>query len=136
MSFKFLPHTADIKIEATGKDLSELFSSSGEALFSAMMDLKRVEPAIERKIELSASDMPTLLHDWLEELLFIFDTEFLVFSRFKVQLKGNTLSAIAYGETLDQAKHQPSTGVKAITYNEFEVRETEKGYKATIVIDV
>lgn len=136
MGFKFIPHTSDVKFEASGKDLNELFASSAKALFSAMLDLKNVKPLTERKIEVKANDTEHLLHDWLEELIFIFDTESLVLSKFEVKIKGNTLSAKASGEPLDRQRHQPSVGVKAVAYSPLEVKKTKAGYKATVVVDV
>jgi len=136
MGFKFIPHTSDIKFEATGKDLNELFESSAKALFSAMLDLKNVKPLTEKKIEVKAKDIDYLLHDWLEELIFIFDTESLVLSKFEVKIKGNTLIAKAFGEPLDRQRHQPSVGVKAVAYSPLEVKKTKAGYKATVVVDV
>jgi len=136
MGFKFIPHTSDVKFEASGKDLNELFASSAKALFSAMLELKNVNLLAEKKIELKANDLEHLLHDWLEELIFIFDTESLVFSKFEVKIKGNTLSAKAFGEPLDRQRHQPSIGVKAVAYSPLEVKKTKAGYKATVVVDV
>ncbi len=136
MPFNFLPHTSDIKFEATGKDLNELFASSAEAFFSAMVSIEKVEPVIEKKIELEAQDLSQLMHDWLEELLYLFDAEFLVFSKFDVNVKGNSLSAKVRGERFDRARHEPSAGVKAVTYNELDVKKTSHGYTATVVLDV
>ena len=57
------------------------------------------------------------MHDWLDELLYTFDTRHLLFSDFQVELGPDGLSAIARGEPIDPQRHELDAEVKAITYH-------------------
>ncbi len=136
MAYKFLEHTADVKFEATGRTLGGVFESSAKALFATIVNLDKVEATEEREIRVSAENIEDLLHDWLAELLFLFETEGLVFSEFKANVDDKKLEAAgtAKGERL-KGEHALHGDVKAITYHELKV-EKKDGYKATVILDV
>ncbi|MEM4679195.1 MAG: archease, partial [Candidatus Jordarchaeales archaeon] len=82
--FRFLEHTADVKIEAEGKTLEEAFEEAARGLYELMTDISKVTPVVEKKIEVEGSDLENLLYNWLEEFIYLTDSERLVFSDFKV----------------------------------------------------
>lgn len=126
MRYKLLEHTADAMVEAYGKDLGERFGNAAYAMFDLMTDLKNVEPKGELKITLSAESRDRLLVDFLEQLLFLHETEDLIFSRFEVKTDGKKLEALVWGERFDEKRHSKRTVVKAITYHRMEF-DDEKG---------
>lgn len=102
-----------------------------------MTDPDLVTPRLVKKIELQAEDRETLLVEWLSEILFLIDTESLLFSRFEVALSSDTgLSATAAGEPLDAAKHDLKTQVKAVTLHDLEIKKTEALWVARVIFDV
>ena len=73
MSYEFLEHTADVKFRATGSTLEEMFSSASEALSETIRgDIKILEQT-EKSFEIVGKDNESLLHDFLEEFLFLLD---------------------------------------------------------------
>ncbi len=72
--FKFLEHTADMKFQAFGKSLEEAFENAALAMFNVMYDGK-VAGKIKKKIKVSGKDRESLLYNFLEELLFLLDSE-------------------------------------------------------------
>ncbi len=52
--YRFLAHTADLIVEARGRDLPELFSRCVDALFSAICDRRRVRRAEKRTVAAAA----------------------------------------------------------------------------------
>lgn len=119
MRFKFFRHTADTKFRAYGASLNEMFENAGLAFFEVMTNTKKVRPLIKKEFTIKSQDNKSLLYDFMEELLFLHETEHLLFSRFKIKIdaKEFTLSCIAYGEEINES-HERRALVKAVTYNE------------------
>jgi SHS2 domain-containing protein len=72
-AFETFDHTADIGIRAFGSDLPEAFSNAAKAMFSLITDLRKVRSTHKIEIEIVVADRPSLLMDWLNELLYHFD---------------------------------------------------------------
>ena len=134
MRYKLLEHTADAMVEVRGKDLGKRFENAAYAMFDLMTDLTKVEPKGELKVELSADSREQLLVDFLQELLFVYDTEDLVFSEFEVKTDGKKLEAIVRGEVFDSKKHTKRSLVKGVTYHHLEFNDREGSI--TILFDV
>ncbi len=134
MRYEEIEHTADTGIRAYGKTASALFESAAEGLFSLIANPAKVEPKGEVEIRLRAEDLPRLLVAWLSELLFLHETQHLLFSKFEVHVRGTTLRALAWGETIDKRRHELKLAVKAVTYHRLSVDVT-KGV-AEVIFDV
>ena len=134
--------TADIAFEATGRDLSELFSDAADATTNVMIDnIEAIQPRETRQIELSNEKLDMLLFDLLQELIFLKDAERLLLLRIReVQIdKRNDiyfLKATAEGEPLDAERHHQRADVKAVTLHDFFVEQTEDGWKARVLLDI
>lgn len=139
MTYKFKEDVsiADVAFEASGKDVSELFESCALAVTNTMVkNLKAIKAKEKKIITLKADDIEHLLHDFMNELIFIKDTKLLLFSKYKIAIKENTLTAECFGEKLDPKKHVMLVDVKAVTWHLFNVEKTKKGWKAFVVLDV
>jgi len=134
--FEIIDHTADVGIIAYGADLSQAFANAARALFSLITELDDVEEILHRDIELAALDQESLLVEWLNELIYLFDTENIVFKRFDITKLNNTqLKARSYGEKVDSSKHRLKTGVKAATYHMLKV-DKGNGCKVQVLFDI
>lgn len=136
--FEFFDVTADVGYWAYGKTMDEAFENAALALFEVMTDTTNIKPLMEKKIELEAEDAYALLYDWLSELIFIHDSENLIFSQFKVKItvKNNEtyiLKASVWGEPFNLEKNESRDEVKAATYHLMEIKE-ENGYVMLQVI--
>lgn len=134
--FEILDHTADIGIIAYGADLKQAFANAARGLFSLITDLDAVEEVLHRDAELSASDEESLLVKWLNELIYQFDTEGIIFKRFEIiQLDNTRLKARGYGEKVDKSKHKIKMGVKAATYHMLKVERGDGG-RVQVLFDI
>ena len=89
-----------------------------------------------RDIKLTAPDQESLLVEWLNELIYLFDIENIVFKRFDIIKLNNTqLKARSYGEKVDSSKHKLKTGVKAATYHMLKV-DKDNGCKVQVLFDI
>ena len=136
-AFEIIDHTADVGIIAYGADLAELFSNAALALFSLIIQPESVEEKLHRRLEVSSEDHDNLLVNWLNELIYVFDAEHMLFRRFDIDsLTENLLRATCYGEMFDPARHTIKIGVKAATYHMLTVERNGGGYKARVIFDI
>ncbi len=131
--------TADVAIESRGDTLEELFRASAIATFEVMVDTKGVKPKIKKELCLRNPELDNLLFDWLAEIIYLKDTECMVFSKFDIQIKKNSgylLSAKIFGEEINQAKHELKCDVKAVTYHLFDVSKKEGRWISRFILDI
>ncbi|HXH50948.1 MAG TPA: archease [Terriglobia bacterium] len=135
--FRILEHTADIGFEAFGSTLVEVFENAARALATLIADPAMVEPGEEVHIEVQGADPPDLLVNWLSEILFQHDAERWLFHDFRVEsLDDHAVTGIAWGEKIDQARHQTNLMVKAITYHQLSLQQTVGGWRAQVYVDI
>jgi SHS2 domain-containing protein len=135
--FETFDHTADLGLRIRSADLNTLFAEAATALFSTIVeDMASVAPRQAISIELAHDDREYLLFDWLKTLLYHFDAEHILFSRFEVQIDETGLKATAWGEPLDRERHELAHEVKAITYHGLRVEQTADGYLAEVIVDI
>jgi SHS2 domain-containing protein len=137
--FEFFDVTADVGFRAYGKTMDEVFQNAAKALFEVMTDISQINPTILKEIEVESEDPVALLYDWLSELLFIHDTEYILFSDFEVTITQKThelysLKAKAWGETFNFNKHVSRDDVKAVTFHLMKVKKNN-GYKVQVILD-
>ena len=134
--FKIINHTADVGIIAYGADVRQAFANAARALFSLITELNGVEEVINRDIELTATDQESLLVEWLNELIYLFDTEHVIFKRFDISKLNNTqLKARSHGEKVDSSRHKLKIGVKAATYHMLRVDKGD-GCQVQVLFDI
>ncbi|MAG52720.1 MAG: archease [Nanoarchaeota archaeon] len=134
--YKFIDHTADVMFEAYGNNLNKLFENAALAVFEVQCDLKKVKRVVKRKIKLKNDDNEKLLFDFLEELIYLKDAKYLVFSKFSVKIKDNQLEAVIEGEKINPDKHELKVDVKAVTLHHFSLKKTKNGWKAIVILDI
>ena len=134
--FEVIDHTADIGIAAYGANLREAFANAAYALFSLMVDLGNVADAVCYEAEVTAENREDLLVAWLNELIYLFEVENVLFQRFEIdELSETRLRARCYGEKIDQERHKIKIAVKAATYHMLKVEERD-GYRVQVLFDI
>jgi len=134
--FEILDHTADVGIIAYGADMKQAFANAAKGLFSLITELDDIDEVLHRDAELTATDEESLLVEWLNELIYQFDTEGIVFKRFDIsQLDNTRLKARGYGEKVNRSKHRLKTGVKAATYHMLKVDKND-GCQVQVLFDI
>jgi SHS2 domain-containing protein len=135
--YETFDHTADLGLRIRAADLDTLFAEAAWALFSVLVeDLNTVTPVQRLDITLAGDDREYLLFDWLKELLYHFDAEHLLFSRFEVRVSETGLQGSVWGEPLDRGRHELAHEVKAITYHGLRVEPTPDGWLAEVIVDI
>ena len=136
-SFEVIDHTADVGIIAYGAEIKQVFVNAALALFSLITELEDVGEELKYDVEVASEDRESLLVEWLNELVYLFDAEHVLLQRFDIQELSNTrLNAACYGEKFDPSRHRIKTGVKAATYHMLRIDKDNKGYKAQVIFDI
>lgn len=141
LKYEQFEHEADVGIRGYGENLEEAFENGARAMFDVIINLEKVEPEKEIKIECKAANLEELFIEWLNKLLSEAGMENLVFSDFKIKeiKKANSnykLLGFAKGEELNSEKHEPKVEVKAATYSQLKVEKIGDQYLAQTIVDV
>ena len=135
--FSLIDHPADLGVEARGDTLAEAFEQAATGLMSVILDLSSVETRVSREVFLEASDLEHLLIKWLAEVLYLYDGEKFVSREFSIsQLQQNSLRATLLGETFVAEKHVTRLDVKAVTYHQLLVEETDTVSRIRVFLDI
>ena len=135
--FKFIEHTADIKFQAFGNTLEEAFKNSALATRQTIAEDIKVASKIKKTIKVKGQDVKSLLYNFLEEFLYLLDSEdFLLadIENIKINKKQSILTAELIGDSA--SNYEFTNEVKAITYNEMFVRQEKNKWITQVVLDV
>ncbi len=137
--------TADTGIEVWAASPLEVLIEAGGAFAEMTTEVDDIEFEREHEIMIEEYTYDELLRSFLNELLYLLDTEDFVAFGFRtpriVVGKGTVLFAVhAMGGTFDPEKHESITEVKAITWHmlKFERRKAEGPHQwyARVVFDI
>ena len=135
--FEVIDHTADIGIVAYGADIKQVFANAALGLFNLMADLDDFEEGLQRDLELSAEDVEVLLIEWLNELIYIFDVEHIIFKKFEIEkLTSTEVKARCFGEKMKPGQHKLKREIKAATYHMLRISKEDGTYKVQVIFDI
>ena len=139
MGYKFLEHTADLKIIVEENSLERAFKTSVMALKEVIAENIRVRTTLKKTISVEGEDLSDLLYKFIEEFLFLLDSEdFLVSKIEKLEIreneKGYALTTNVSGDK--SSRYNFSNSVKAITFNDMFVKEEKGKFRIQFVLDV
>ena len=125
--YELVEHTSDIGLVAYGESLAEAFANAACGMFSIIAGLDDVKEVESKRVEIREGDIEALLFEWLNNLLYLFDVEMLLFKRFDIiEFGDDHLMAVCYGEKYDPSRHNLKTGVKSTTYHMLKVDRQKK----------
>jgi SHS2 domain-containing protein len=136
MSYALREHTADVAVEATGDTLDDVFGAVADGLAAAHHE-DPPESGERFDVSVSAEGRAALLFDYLDELVYRRDVRAVlpVDNEATVEETGGEwhLRGSARGVPLADLDARE---VKAVTYSEMAIEETDDGWRAYVVLDV
>jgi riboflavin kinase/FMN adenylyltransferase len=126
-------HTADRALQVWGRELPDLFVGAARGMTNLMANLDGLAATEWHEVRLEALDRESLLVSWLNELLFLTETERLLFVDYRIEsLTDTALLAQVRGA------HAPVTKavVKAATYHDLRLVHDDAGWSTVITFDV
>jgi SHS2 domain-containing protein len=127
--YEWREHTAEVELHVEGETREQVFHDTSLALADLFGPASGAAQAYE--IQLEAADLGALLVDWIEELLFLAETQGFVPEGAEIVLRNTSLRATARGRT-----GNPSPLVKAATYHDLEFAPRGEVWHARVVLDV
>jgi len=135
--WELLPHGADIGVRGLGRTKAEAFEQAAVALTAVITEPASVAPNECVEISCAASDDELLLVNWLNALVYEMATRKMLFGRYEVRIEGSQLFGKAWGEPIDEKKHELGVEVKGATCTELKVAiDPDGGWTAQCVVDV
>ena len=130
--FREVPHTADRAVMVWAPTLDELFLQAAYGMYQVIGIKSLSLKQYYRNISLFAADQEGLLVSFLSELLYFLEKDQLVFQEFQLSREDESLRIEMSGKKVSSAYSE----IKAVTYNELEIRYSKGLYRATIVFDI
>jgi SHS2 domain-containing protein len=126
-------HTSELRLRLRAGSLAELMAEAGRALAEIQLRGASAGPGGDwRPVEVSAPDPAGLLVDWLNELIFLAETERWVATEFEVEVADGMLRGRARGVGLGEA---PGL-VKAATLHGLRVDDAPGGLTGEVMLDI
>lgn len=136
VAYTLRPHTADVAVEATGSTLADTFTAVADGLAAACCDAVP-EGGDRLGIDVTAESPEALLYEYCADLIYQRDVRNVlpVDNAAGVTKYGTDwqLAGSARGVPLDRIDARE---VKAVTYSDMELHETDGGWTAYVVFDV
>lgn len=132
MGFEEISHTADWSAHVWADDLPSLFAECARAMNALSGTVIEPGPRLERAFAAEGADAESLLVAFLSELVYYQEQENLAFDRFEMHVESGRLKVEMEGapvESVDKA-------IKAVTYHNLKIRQSDRGCETTIVFDV
>ena len=135
--FELLEHTSDVGVLARGATREEALIAASQGVVSILVDPAPFRPLEERHFKAQGTDEAAQIVNWLNEILFFFDTDGLVFVEFQIDAwTDREIAGRARGERFDIDRHEFRSAVKAATYHQFESHKTPGGWEIRVFVDV
>jgi SHS2 domain-containing protein len=140
--------SGDVGLKIWGNTIEELFENAAEGMFTLITDISTIDETEEREIILSAESREGLLIQWLNELVFLFDTYGFTGKRFNVELSSNKLAmetrdtdvfelnAKILGGIFSPEVNESRLLIKAATYHGLSIEKLNSHWKATVIFDI
>ena len=130
--YQEVDHTADIALKVWGEDFQTLLRQAAYGIYDLMGIVPDDQTPVAGYFVLLQDSLETILVDFLSELIFLAEEKNQVFDSFSFDEQDDELTVRMAGqEILSQERY-----VKAVTFHDLSVRQTDCGCEVTITFDV
>jgi SHS2 domain-containing protein len=137
VTYRYLPHTADIQVAIEGRSFDELLADGVLITRELLAGVEPVVPREERRLRVEGTNAQETFLAFLREILFLHSTEAFLPSTFLPDSIAETaVSGLLTGEPFDEGRHEQQPEVKAVTRHGLVVEPRADGWYAEVVFDV
>lgn len=130
--YEELEHTADIALRVWGEDFFSLLRQSAKGMYDLMgIKLERTVPK-ESEFEIDKRNREIQLVDFLNEILYLAEEEAAIFETFIFNQNEDGIHVQASGYEANSIQRD----IKAVTFHDLDIRETDRGLETKITFDV
>ncbi|MDI1495027.1 MAG: hypothetical protein K8823_333 [Cenarchaeum symbiont of Oopsacas minuta] len=134
-----MDHATDMIVQVDAPSVKEAFVQAGIAVVDTTIDVSNVKVIESSKVDASGSDMRHLLYSWLEEIIYKMITDGFAISRLEItELNRDdyTIKGIVYGEPIDLKRHGFKVEIKAPTFYDMRIDESQNGTSMQFLLDL
>jgi len=131
---RWVDHTSEVQLQVGAESLGGLAAEAGQALGLLMLRGAAAKPSgPARELEVSSADRDALMVDWLNEIVFLAETELWVPVEFEIlESSSRHLRVAARGVEVEESPAM----VKAATFHGLRVEEEDGSVQAEVIFDV
>jgi SHS2 domain-containing protein len=131
--YEEIGHTADRALRVTAGSLTGLFVGAARGMYGLMADIEGLIATTWRQVQLEDWDRESLLVGWLNELLFLSESEGLLFREFRIEALTDT-SLVGWAGGM---RGQPTRAlIKAATFHDLVLDQDEEEWSTVVTFDV
>jgi SHS2 domain-containing protein len=135
VSYRWIEHTSELELQIEAASEAAVFEQALEALRELIEEGRAGQSegkSVSRGVQAAAGDSPALLAAWLDELVYLIETEDLVPDEVeRLELAGERLTARVRAH-----RGRPRHLVKGVTYHKLTFSPDGDEFSATVVLDV
>lgn len=127
-----IEHTADAAIMVSADDLKSLFLAAATGMYSiAGAQYDTSGRKLKKELNISEIDSETLLVSFLNELLFLLENG-IFFNEFNLEFQAGELKGTLRGFPVKSIERE----IKAVTFNNLQIKKTNEIFSTQIVFDI
>lgn len=135
--YEILDVTADVGILAFGEGIKALFENAALGMFSLIVEPEKIKVREKVEVKIESRNIEDLLVAWLNEILFIFETQEFIMKDCSVsEMDERHMIAEIRGEHYNPEVHPRNVHIKAATYHNLEIKKSNSGWRARVIFDV
>ncbi|MFW6135013.1 MAG: archease [Elusimicrobiota bacterium] len=140
--YEIIEHTADVGLKIFGRTKQDLFQNAARGMFFLITGsntfFEQTKNRKYYKVKCEGSSLEDLLVSWLSDLLYIHNTDYVIFDDFNIKdFTEEFIQAEIRGVKIRDFPYQVELEIKAVTYHELQVFKNKKGlWEATIIFDI
>jgi SHS2 domain-containing protein len=128
--------SGDVGLRIHSESLEGLFENAATGMIGLMTNTIKIRETEQREISLKVETYENTLVQWLNELVFLFDTYGFTGKVFSISFQGDTFSASVSGGIFDPERDGQKLLIKAATYHNLSLRKTGSYWEATVIFDI
>lgn len=130
--YEEVEHTADLALHVWGEDIFSLLDHSAKGMYHLIGVTNTQENPVEWSFKIENQSVECALVDFLNELLYLCEGKRYTFDDFQYVESKDYLEIKAKGYQFDRIQRL----IKAATFHNIDIRETDSGFETTITFDV
>ncbi len=134
--FEQVDISGDVGIKVWGQTLEELFENAARGMFELITDVSALNESESREVHVVADSDEDLLVQWLNELVFLFDSYNYLGKTFSLNIINKKLKAVISGGTFNPSTGESRLLIKAATYHDLSLTKTSSHWEATVIFDI
>jgi len=134
--FREIDHTADWELELWAPDLEGLMAEAARGMYEMTGLTYNGDIQASRRFEIDQPDRETLLVRFLSECLYQLQTDDIAFERFDFEFRDGDDDPVVSVFGMARPVAGIAKEIKAVTWHNVAVEETDDGYTGRITFDV